>query len=92
MTNSTTRNTHDTKPPRKKPLSERQLAANRANAQKSTGPRTPEGKARTRFNSLKHGLTAVDVCLPGESREEYDQRRMEYFEDYRPATLLVSVR
>jgi hypothetical protein len=37
------------------------LAANRANAQKSTGPRTPEGKARVGLNSLKHGGYAVQL-------------------------------
>jgi hypothetical protein len=37
------------------PLSERELAARRANARRSTGPRTPQGKARVRLNGLKHG-------------------------------------
>jgi hypothetical protein len=35
-------------------LSPRRLAARRANAQKCTGPLTPEGKATSRFNALKH--------------------------------------
>ena len=34
-----------------------QLAANRANAQLSTGPKTEAGKQRTRLNGLRHGLT-----------------------------------
>ena len=36
--------------------SQRQLEANRANAKRSTGPKTPQGKARSRRNSYKHGL------------------------------------
>ena len=43
------------------PLSGARLAANRENAQKSTGPRTDEGKAKTRFNSVKHGLTGATI-------------------------------
>ena len=45
-------------PQPKKPVSEKQLAANRANAASSTGPCSPEGKARSAQNSRKHGFTA----------------------------------
>ena len=76
------------KPPRKKRMSERQLAANRANAKKCTGPNTPAGKARSRFNSLKHGLCADNVCLPGDDLEEYERRRYEYIDYYQPANLV----
>lgn len=40
--------------------SERATRANRRNAEASTGPRSAEGKARSRQNALKHGLSAVD--------------------------------
>ncbi len=46
------------------PVSERRLAANRANARKSTGPRTSEGKARSSRNARKHCLYAQDFQLP----------------------------
>ena len=41
-------------------ITEARLAANRQNAQASTGPRTPEGKQRTRLNGIRHGLTGQD--------------------------------
>jgi hypothetical protein len=46
-----------------KPISEKQLAANRANAARSTGPRSPEGKARAAQNSRKHGFTASTFAV-----------------------------
>ncbi|HEY3440725.1 MAG TPA: (2Fe-2S)-binding protein [Paludibaculum sp.] len=45
---------------------EKQLAASRANAQRSTGPRTPEGKARTSQNACKHHLYAKTHAMPPE--------------------------
>ncbi len=50
---------------------DKQLEANRRNAQASTGPRTAEGKARSNQNALTHGLTARNVFLAGEDPEEY---------------------
>ncbi len=38
--------------------SEKRIAANRRNALRSTGPRTPDGKSRSRLNAVKHGLSA----------------------------------
>ena len=40
----------------KRPITERKLQANRANAKRSTGPRTERGKAIARRNALKHGI------------------------------------
>ena len=51
----------------------KQFEANRRNAQKSTGPKTPEGKAAVSMNALRHGLRARTVVLPGENREEFNQ-------------------
>src|SRR5262245_47504261 len=50
-------------------------AINRRNASRSTGPRTPEGKARSRFNALKHGLSAAIPVLPGEDPDAFRRRR-----------------
>jgi hypothetical protein len=50
----------------------KQFEANRRNAQKSTGPKTPEGKAAVSMNALRHGLRARTVVLPGEDREEFN--------------------
>jgi hypothetical protein len=46
--------------------SDKKAEANRRNSLKSTGPRTPEGKAAVRLNALKHGLLSEEVLLPGE--------------------------
>ncbi len=47
---------------RKSPLrTPAMLAANRANAQKCSGPSTPQGKARAALNALKHGRHAVNL-------------------------------
>ena len=47
-----------------KRVTEGQLAANRRNAGASTGPRTAEGKAASRWNALKHGALAQAVIPP----------------------------
>jgi hypothetical protein len=49
------------------------LSANAANARLSTGPRTPEGKARSSENARKHGLTAKDLLIGAEDREAFDE-------------------
>src|SRR5271169_5156640 len=55
--------------------SERQVEANRQNAQHSTGPHTAGGKARVALNALKHGLTGKQVVLPNEDPEDFDAFR-----------------
>jgi len=53
------------------PLSEKKLAANRANAAKSTGPKTAEGKRNTSRNATRHGILANTILIDGESRERF---------------------
>ena len=60
---------------------DKQLRANRKNAKKSTGPNTPEGKARSSKNALKHGLLARDAVLPGEDPADFD-RQLTALEDW----------
>src|SRR6266446_6901821 len=45
------------------PISQKQRAANRANAAKSTGPRTAEGKARSAQNARSHGFAASTFAV-----------------------------
>jgi hypothetical protein len=47
-------------------MTEQKLAANRRNAQLSTGPRTEQGKAVVSLNALTHGLRSRHVVLPNE--------------------------
>src|SRR5437868_14403854 len=56
----------------KKLLSDRQLRANRANAQKSTGPTTEEGKQSSRLNGLRHGITGQVSIMTDENRAAHD--------------------
>jgi hypothetical protein len=62
-----------------------QQEANRLNAQKSTGPRSVEGKAVTRFNSLKHGVDAQSLVIPGEDPAQLLQLADDYQSTFNPA-------
>jgi hypothetical protein len=65
-----------------------QIDANRRNAQKSTGPKTQEGRAAVRLNGVKHGLTAETLILAGESAEDF-QALLDAFEaEQQPETAL----
>jgi hypothetical protein len=61
-------------------ISMKQQEANRENAQHSTGPKTPEGKAAVRMNALTWGLRAKSFLVTGEKPEEY-QRLWDTFAD-----------
>jgi hypothetical protein len=66
--------------------SQRQIQANRLNAQKSTGPRTPEGKAVSSQNALKSGLDAESQFVIGEDRDQFAALQNEYFDRFQPLT------
>ena len=57
------------------PVSERKLAANRRNSQKSTGPRTNGGKDVSKLNATTHGLRAETLVLLDEDPQALDERR-----------------
>jgi hypothetical protein len=65
---------------------QRQIEANRLNALKSTGPRTPEGKAASSMNALKSGIDACAQVIPGEDPEELAALARAYHERFRPST------
>ena len=67
-------------------ISAKQLEANRQNAQHSTGPQTPEGKAVVRFNALKHGLRARTTILPFENPDLFNQLYADLVADWNPQT------
>ncbi len=64
----------------------RQIAANRRNAQKSTGPKTAAGKARAAKNRRSHGFYSADIVLPGENPEEFEALLAELEAEFQPAT------
>ena len=73
-------------------VSERKLAANRANAQRSTGPRTAAGKARSSLNALRHGIlarAAFNLTIEGaERRKEFDALIAGLAEEFQPQTIV----
>lgn len=68
----------------RRPLTESELAARRANAAKSTGPKTPEGKARSSRNAVKHGFFTQTALLYYESPEDFVALRDAYIAEYKP--------
>jgi hypothetical protein len=65
-----------------------QIIANQKNAQASTGPRTPEGKAASSQNATKHGATASRVVLAFEDPAEFERVHAEFCRQLRPGTCL----
>jgi hypothetical protein len=73
-----------TESPARRPASEAQRAASRANGARSRGPTTPEGLARSRANALKHGLTGNGDVLPPDLDADYRQKLDAYRRALRP--------
>jgi hypothetical protein len=64
--------------------SPKQIEANRRNAQKSTGPRSVDGKTAASRNALKSGIDANTQFLPGEKPANLESLAAEYYNRYRP--------
>ena len=64
--------------------SQKQTEANRLNAQKSTGPRSPEGKAASSMNALKSGIDAKSQIIRGEKAANLETLKTEYYDRYHP--------
>src|SRR5690349_24213647 len=65
-------------------ISEAKLAANRANAQLSTGPKTGEGKVSVSLNAVKTALTGRTVLLPSDDAAEYERHIRAYEDELKP--------
>jgi hypothetical protein len=68
-----------------------QVLANRLNAQKSTGPRTAEGKAVVSQNAVKHGLLAKEVVIKGEDPGEFGFYRDQMLGELAPVGQMEAV-
>ncbi|MFC1633871.1 hypothetical protein ACFL5Z_03450 [Planctomycetota bacterium] len=68
-----------------------QIAANRRNSEKSTGPRTAEGKAAVAKNATKHGLFANKDVVISENQADFDAFRDEMLAELAPAGTMESI-
>src|SRR5580704_9626567 len=67
-------------------VTEKQLEANRRNAEKSTGPKSAATKSISSRNNLRHGLTGHISLLPTEDREAHDAFCNELVDSFTPET------
>ena len=70
---------------------EAQIIANRRNAQKSTGPRTPEGRSIVSQNAVKHELTAAHDIISSESQADFDLYRDQFLTELAPTSPMESM-
>ena len=70
---------------------EAQIIANRRNAQKSTGPLTPRGKANISQNAIKHGFSARQAVICSEKQADFDLYRDRILEELNPIGPMESI-
>jgi len=68
-----------------------QILANRRNAQKSTGPRTSEGKSAVSQNAVKHGLLVRQDVISSESQADFDLYREQMLDELAPVSPMESM-
>jgi hypothetical protein len=68
-------------------LSEARLAANKANAQLSTGPLTSAGKAASSQNNFRHGLYSKQLIIRGENPAELDVLKADLIAEHQPVNI-----
>jgi hypothetical protein len=66
------------------------IEANRANAQHSAGPRTEAGKAASKYNATRHGLSGKQIVVVGEDPTAFDALHKDLIEAYKPANAAES--
>ena len=69
-------------------ISIERIAANRANALKSTGPKTEEGKKHSALNATRHGLTGQVVVMPSDDLNAYSDFLKSFQDDLNPGGAL----
>ena len=70
---------------------EKQIAANRANAQKSCGPTSPEGKQKSSMNRLSWGFCSNTILIPGEDPAEFDGLLNDLLAQHQPANVTEQI-
>jgi hypothetical protein len=76
-------------PVTKKSITDAALAANRQNSQKSTGPKTEQGREKSSANSLRHGLTAASpTFLNPEAQADFERLKQQLSQECLPTTAL----
>ena len=70
---------------------EKQIAANKLNAQQSTGPKTPEGKAKSSANRLSFGFASNTIIIPGEDPEEFRGLIEDFIAEHQPVCVTEQV-